>query len=301
MMASRYDPCRRAARRRQARGGRPPVRRRRAAAGEMAARLSAALFPARLSLLRPAAGQERPRRRARPGEPNIGMARRKNWLLDLALDTLTLGRAHLGLALATIGAQQPAAAARDDERIARARLDEAVDGLRAAGHSRLYPSRPPRPRRLPPQRRRLGRRRARSRRGRGDRRAGADAALSLRHGARTRAARVRAERGVRAAQWADRRRPAEARAAGEAERGACTGEAAEQLAVAKKPIHRVRLSPARRGARRAQAVLAASAPSPTCHPGCEGAALRRVPSSSPDLTPAIQPSGAGMMRITPSS
>jgi tetratricopeptide (TPR) repeat protein len=53
--------------------------------------------------------------------------------LSIALDTLALGRAHLGLALAIVGAQRPAAAARDDARTARARLDETVDGLRAAG------------------------------------------------------------------------------------------------------------------------------------------------------------------------
>jgi len=49
-------------------------------------------------------------------------------LLFIALDTLTLGRAHLGLALSHTSS------ATDDARVARARLDEAVDGLRAAGH-----------------------------------------------------------------------------------------------------------------------------------------------------------------------
>ncbi len=50
--------------------------------------------------------------------------RLENWLLDIALDTLTLGRAHLGLALDA--AFQPPIAT------ARTWLDQAVDGLRAA-------------------------------------------------------------------------------------------------------------------------------------------------------------------------
>ena len=71
MMMQSHDLCRRAARRRPARGGRAGVRRRRAAAEGMAARISAALFPARLSVLRPAAGQGRLRSRARPGDRTI--------------------------------------------------------------------------------------------------------------------------------------------------------------------------------------------------------------------------------------
>jgi tetratricopeptide (TPR) repeat protein len=60
--------------------------------------------------------------------------RPQNWLLDIAVDTLTLGRAHLGLALAAAGEQAvPPAEGQGDARIARIRLDEAVDGLRAAG------------------------------------------------------------------------------------------------------------------------------------------------------------------------
>jgi hypothetical protein len=54
-------------------------------------------------------------------------------LLDCALARLAFGCAHLGLALATLGAQPPPAAARDNARTARIRLGEAVDGLRAAG------------------------------------------------------------------------------------------------------------------------------------------------------------------------
>ena len=80
--------------------------------------------------------------------------------------------------------------------------------------------------------RRLGRRCARSRRGRRDRRARADAALSLRHGARAGAARVGSDRGVRAAQWACRRQPAEAGVAGRAARNILRDEARKQLAIA---------------------------------------------------------------------
>jgi hypothetical protein len=54
-------------------------------------------------------------------------------ILDIALDTLTLGRAHLALALENVAPRRAAATARDDARPAQARLGEAVDGLRVAG------------------------------------------------------------------------------------------------------------------------------------------------------------------------
>jgi TIR domain len=57
-------------------------------------------------------------------------------LLDFALDILTLGRAHLGLALA---AWPQSTERREDARTARSRLDEAVDGLRAAGRNEFIP------------------------------------------------------------------------------------------------------------------------------------------------------------------
>ncbi len=60
----------------------------------------------------------------------IIIARGNNWLLDIALDTLTLGRAHHGLALTSKGG---AATRRGDARVARAHVDQAVDRLRAAG------------------------------------------------------------------------------------------------------------------------------------------------------------------------
>ena len=53
-------------------------------------------------------------------------------LLSRALDELTLGRAHLGLALATVVPLRPAAAP-EDTRTAHYRFREAVEGLRAAG------------------------------------------------------------------------------------------------------------------------------------------------------------------------
>jgi hypothetical protein len=58
-----------------------------------------------------------------------------HWLSSIALDTLTLGRAHLGLAFQNGARRRPAATARDDARAAQVRLSEAVDGLRAAGQS----------------------------------------------------------------------------------------------------------------------------------------------------------------------
>jgi len=60
-------------------------------------------------------------------------ARSNKYPGDIALCTLTLGRAHLGLALANAAPQQRAATSRDDARTALGRLNEAVDGSRAAG------------------------------------------------------------------------------------------------------------------------------------------------------------------------
>jgi hypothetical protein len=53
--------------------------------------------------------------------------------LGIALDTLTLGRAHLGVALENIAAPRAASTVRDDAHAAQTQLDEAIDGLRAAG------------------------------------------------------------------------------------------------------------------------------------------------------------------------
>jgi hypothetical protein len=61
----------------------------------------------------------------------------QGWLLDIALDTLTLGRADLALVLNN--KQQFSSNRRDDMRTARMRLDEAVERLRTAGTSHQVP------------------------------------------------------------------------------------------------------------------------------------------------------------------
>jgi len=58
-------------------------------------------------------------------------------LLHIALDTLILGQAHLGLALSMTGAQT--SMSRADARAAETRLGQAVDGLRAIGQNDLIP------------------------------------------------------------------------------------------------------------------------------------------------------------------
>src|SRR5215211_4487680 len=108
-----------------------------------------------------------------PASKTIIIVIENNWLLNIALDTLNLGRAHLGLALDHDGPQRPSAATRD-ARTACAHLEKAVDGLRDAGTRHHIP------RGLLARvafRRSVGdwdKGYARSRRGRGDRRAGAD-------------------------------------------------------------------------------------------------------------------------------
>ncbi|HEX4962727.1 MAG TPA: toll/interleukin-1 receptor domain-containing protein [Thermoanaerobaculia bacterium] len=71
--------------------------------------------------------------RERAGEA-IKIAERNHWLLDIALNNLSLGRAHLGLALtapapATPGEEAEAELARSAEH-----LDRAVEGLRQSGN-----------------------------------------------------------------------------------------------------------------------------------------------------------------------
>jgi hypothetical protein len=58
--------------------------------------------------------------------------KRQNWLVLIALDRLTIGRAHLGLALENIASRRPASNRRDDGIAARTRLAAAVEGLREA-------------------------------------------------------------------------------------------------------------------------------------------------------------------------
>ncbi len=69
----------------------------------------------------------------------IEVARRNNWVLDVALDTLTLGRARLALALQRVTSGALAEGAREDAGAAAARLDEAVEELRAAGQGDYVP------------------------------------------------------------------------------------------------------------------------------------------------------------------
>jgi hypothetical protein len=68
----------------------------------------------------------------------IEIALQNCWVLAIALDTLTLGRAHLALALESLARRASAASTSDDARAA-ARLDEAVEGLRASGLSEQVP------------------------------------------------------------------------------------------------------------------------------------------------------------------
>jgi tetratricopeptide (TPR) repeat protein len=68
-------------------------------------------------------------------EKAIVIALGNSWLLDIALDTLILGRSHRGLALAAARTDQMSATVGDDARTAHVLLNEAVDGLRAAGQS----------------------------------------------------------------------------------------------------------------------------------------------------------------------
>ena len=65
----------------------------------------------------------------------VEWVRQHRWLLDVALDTLTLGRAHLALALRNLADGASPETRRGDLRIAASRLDEAVEGLRVSGQN----------------------------------------------------------------------------------------------------------------------------------------------------------------------
>ena len=65
----------------------------------------------------------------------LEIARRNNWILFIALDTLTLGRAHRGLALLRPASGPSPEPASVDVDAASARFDEAVAGLRGAGQN----------------------------------------------------------------------------------------------------------------------------------------------------------------------
>ena len=70
----------------------------------------------------------------------IVIARRDNWVLHIALDSLTLGCANLALALQCwVSGASAAKPTRTDARAAPERLDEAVEGLRASERSDHLP------------------------------------------------------------------------------------------------------------------------------------------------------------------
>jgi hypothetical protein len=67
------------------------------------------------------------------------IARRLDWVLAMALDTLTLGRAHLALTLQSLPDERSVEAARGDARAAAISLNEAIEGLRASGQNNYVP------------------------------------------------------------------------------------------------------------------------------------------------------------------
>jgi tetratricopeptide (TPR) repeat protein len=77
----------------------------------------------------------RARRRA---EQTIDVARRDSWVLAIALDNLSLGRACLALAQQSIISARSAETERDAHTSA-ARLDDAVEGLLASGRNDYFP------------------------------------------------------------------------------------------------------------------------------------------------------------------
>lgn len=68
-------------------------------------------------------------------EETIKIAERNNWLLDISLDHLSLGRSHLGLALTAA----PGEEAEPDFARAAEHLDRAMEGLRASGAEHHLP------------------------------------------------------------------------------------------------------------------------------------------------------------------
>jgi tetratricopeptide (TPR) repeat protein len=76
--------------------------------------------------------------RERAGEA-IQIAGENNWLLDIALDHLSLGRAHLGLALTTPDTATPCEEAEVEFARSAEYLDRAVEGLRRSGRDDFLP------------------------------------------------------------------------------------------------------------------------------------------------------------------
>ncbi|HWM93656.1 MAG TPA: hypothetical protein VN493_23060 [Thermoanaerobaculia bacterium] len=72
-------------------------------------------------------------------EQTIKVAERNHWLLDIALDHLSLGRAHLGLALTVLRPAAPGEEAEADFAKAAEHLDHAVQGLGQSGNEDHLP------------------------------------------------------------------------------------------------------------------------------------------------------------------
>jgi len=72
-------------------------------------------------------------------EQTIKVAESNRWLLDIALDQLSLGRAQLGLALTARGPATPGDEAEADFAQGTKHLDRAVEGLRQAGQEDYLP------------------------------------------------------------------------------------------------------------------------------------------------------------------
>jgi tetratricopeptide (TPR) repeat protein len=69
----------------------------------------------------------------------IKISRQNNWLLDIALDALIIGRSYLGLAFSAVRGSQPLPDAGSDVVNSMTYLDKAFDGLRAAGTTHHIP------------------------------------------------------------------------------------------------------------------------------------------------------------------
>jgi tetratricopeptide (TPR) repeat protein len=76
--------------------------------------------------------------RDRAGQ-NLDKMGRRYLILGAALDTLTLGRSHHALALQSLGNGASPQTRRDDARAALAKLDPAVEGVRAVGSNEFIP------------------------------------------------------------------------------------------------------------------------------------------------------------------
>ena len=67
------------------------------------------------------------------------IARRLDWVLAMALDRLTLGRANLALTLQSLPDERSVETVRGDARAAAISLNEAIEGVRASGQNNYVP------------------------------------------------------------------------------------------------------------------------------------------------------------------